>query len=279
MLFNKNKLFCDISPTCYKISLQKEIVLRHIKNFKSRDVIAKKKEIALLENIVSSHSSYLIKNAPGIDLTLQYNKVTNIDISCRKLNGLIINPGETFSFWQTVGKITKKKGYKNGRVLVRGKLMPGPGGGLCNLVNTIHILIINSPMTVTEFHSHSDALAPDKNRIHIPFSSGTSVSYNNIDYCFKNNTEQPVQLVIYVKDDNLFAELRSNKEYPYKYEIFEEDNHFAKEGEKYYHNSKIYRNVIDKKSGDIIAKELLLDNHSEVMYDYSLIPKEAILKQ
>lgn len=79
--------------------------------------------------------------------------------------------------------------------------MPGLGGGLCNLGNTIHLLVLHSPLTVTEFHSHSDALAPDHGK-RVPFSSGTSVSYNYIDYRFKNNTDQNVQLLLGVKTGN-----------------------------------------------------------------------------
>ena len=56
----------------------------------------------------------------------------------------------------------------------------------------------------------------------------------------------------------------------------EEDHCFQKEGNKYYRKSKIYRETINKKASDIIKKELILDNHSEVMYDYDLIPKEQI---
>ena len=38
----------------------------------------------------------------------------------------------------------------------------------------------------------------------------------------------------------------------------------------------MYRLVIDRETGETIRKELILDNHSEVMYDYSLIPEEQI---
>lgn len=56
----------------------------------------------------------------------------------------------------------------------------------------------------------------------------------------------------------------------------EENHHFRKEEGKYYRISKIYKITIDKKSKKEIDKKLVLDNHSEVMYDYSLIPKELI---
>lgn len=277
MLWKKGMNFCDISPTCYAISVKKEILKRHIKNLMSSDKLAKTKSDEILPNVVSSHSSNMIKRAPGVDLTLQLNKAVNIDLAGSKINGIVIRPGETFSFWDAVGKITKKKGYKEGRVLKNNKLIAGMGGGLCNLSNTLHLLILHSPLEVTEFHKHSDALAPDEGK-RKPFSAGTSVSYNNLDYRFKNNTDQNVQLIVRCEGETLIAELRSEKPYPYRYELFEEDHHFRMEGEIFYRNSMIYRNVFDAQTDELVEKEFVHKNHSKVMFDYDLIPKELIRK-
>ena len=275
MLWNKDKLFCDINPTCYAISVKKEIIKRHINNFKCSDKIAKTKSDKKLPNVVSAQSNNMIKRGPGIEPELQINKAVNINLAGSKINGIVIHPGETFSFWATVGKITKKKGYKDGRVIKKNRIIAGLGGGLCNLSNTLHLLILHSPLDVTEFHMHSDALAPDEGK-RVPFSAGTSVSYNNIDYRFRNNTDQDVQLLVWCEGDEMFAELRSESEFPCSYRLVEEDHCFRKYGEKYYRDSKIYREVIDRETGEIIDKELILDNHSEVMFDYSLIPEELI---
>lgn len=177
-------MFCDISPTCYKIALQKEICKRHIKNFFSQENYADTQDTAPLPCIVAQYSSHLIKRGKGIDPVLQENKAVNIRLANEKLNGILIRPGETFSFWHRVGKTTKRKGYRDGRILVRNHILPGIGGGLCNLANTIHRVVLVSPLTVTEFHKHSDALAPDEGP-RVPFSSGTSVFYNNGDYRLK----------------------------------------------------------------------------------------------
>ena len=136
-------------------------------------------------------------------------------------------------------------------------------------------MILHSPLEVVEFHSHSDALAPDEGQ-RVPFSSGTSVSYNYIDYRFRNNTNQTVQLLLWCDKDNLYGELRSVSEFPQRFELSEENHHFAEEYGKFYRISKIYKNVYDKETGMLVDKQLVLDNHSEVMYDYSLIPKELI---
>ena len=269
------KLFCEINPTCYKISLEKEILKRHIKNTFNHDKIAKiisKKE---LPNIVKSHSSILIRKLHGVDIKLQENKVTNIELACKKVNGIIIHPGETFSYWTTIGRPTKRKGYKDGLVIGKNKMRSDIGGGLCQMGNMIHYLVLNSPLTVTELHHHSDALFPDERR-RVPFGTGTSVSYNKFDYRFKNTTDQDVQILVWIENGELCGELRSEREYPYRYKLVEENHHFKKEGDKYYRISQVYRIIIDRKTNEEVKKELILDNHSQVMYDYSLIPVNQI---
>ena len=71
----------------------------------------------------------------------------------------------------------------------------GIGGGLCNLANSLHLVILHSPIEVTKVHYHSDALAADPGGVRVPFSAGTSVSYNYIDFRFRNNTNQNIQLL------------------------------------------------------------------------------------
>lgn len=277
MFGKKRVLFCEISPVTYAISERKEITKRFVHDLLSSEKIAKSKDRIKLKNVVSSYSSHLIKRGKGIDPVLQENKAVNIRLACKQINGLIIEPGETFSFWRTVGNTTKRKGYMDGRVIIGDKMIPGIGGGLCNLSNTIHNMVLRSPLKVTEFHSHSDALAPDEGG-RVPFSSGTSVSYNYIDYRFLNNTRQRFQLLLWCDEDNLYGELRSEREFPYTFDITEEGHHFQLEDDgKYYRVSKIYKNTYKRLNGQQIRKELVLDNHSEVMFDPEQIPKELII--
>lgn len=271
----KRRLFCERNRLFYAISLQKGILKRHIEDACSRERIAGTRKKEALPNVIYSHSSDMIKRGPGIDRTLQENKRTNIILASGRIDGMLIRPGEVFSFWRAVGRTSRRKGYRDGRIIHGGKLVPGTGGGLCNLANTIHLLVLHSPLEVTEFHSHSDALAPDQGK-RVPFSSGTSVSYNYIDYRFKNTTEQNIQLRLWCEGEILHAELRSEKAFPWCYELAEEDHHFRKEGDKYYRVSRIYKMTRERETGRVLEKELVLDNHSEVMYDVSLIPREQI---
>ncbi len=268
-------LFSEISPLTYRISVQKEVLKRHLQNLRDHEIYSTTRTTQKLPNVVSNHESYMIKKGKDIDPVLQHNKADNIQLVCQKLNGITLAPGEVFSFWKLVGKVSKKNGFKDGRVIMGKNLTSGLGGGLCNLANTIHLMILHSPLEVTEFHSHSDALAPDKGK-RVPFSAGTSVSYNYVDYKFKNNTDQKVQLCLWCENETLYAELRSEKPFLHDYAIVEEGHHFHQEGEKFYRISKIYQQTLDKKTGEVLEKKLVLDNHSEVMFDYQLIPKELI---
>ncbi len=271
----RRRLFCEISPFTYEISLRKEIIKRHIRNIFSKDKIAKRRFDKPLPFIVKSHGSVMVRRLLGVDIGLQENKVTNIELACKKINGTVIYPGETFSFWHIVGPTDKRHGYKEGLVISRHGLSSGYGGGLCQMANMIHWLILNSPLKVTELHHHSDALFPDERR-RVPFGTGTSVCYNSLDYRFKNDTDKAVQILVWTKEGELMGELRSEAPFLYKYRLVEEDHHYRKEGEDYYRISKVFRNVIDKETGEVLKKELILDNHSKVMYDHEHIPEDEI---
>ena len=272
------KLFGDINPFCYKIAVKKERLRRRLKDFFSFEKFATNKYDGetKLSNIVKAHTSLMVRKLHGVDIQLQINKVTNIKLACEKINGIIIHPGEVFSYWKTVGPTTEKQGYKKGLVIAkRGEFSSGYGGGLCQMANMIHWLVLNSSLEVVELHHHTDALFPDERR-RVPFGTGTSVVYNYVDYRFRNNTDQDIQILVWVEGEELCGELRSEKPFDKRYKLVEEDHHFKKEGDKYYRNSKVYRIIIDRKTNKEIGKELILDNHSLVMYDHELIPKDQI---
>ncbi|MBR5411402.1 MAG: VanW family protein [Clostridia bacterium] len=269
------KLFCERGPLAYKLSVKKETLKRSLRDRFSNEPIARTKSEMPLPCLLTSHSSVIVRRLAGVDLRMQENKRTNLRLACEKLNGLVIRPGETFSFWLTIGKPSKKNGYLEGLYIEHGKVGSGIGGGLCQMGNLIHYMVLHSALEVTELHHHSDALFPDERR-RVPFGTGTSVSYNYIDYRFKNTGDHDVQLLVWTDDEELHGELRSAAEDPHSYELVEEDHHFSREGDAYFRNSKVYRLIRDKATGEVLKKELLLENHSRVMYDPALIPPEQI---
>lgn len=270
------KLFCEYGPLAYKISLFKEARKKDLKDLSQGKKFAKKRQKENLEYIWKGDTKVLLRKLHGVDMNLQKNKVVNLKLASKKIDGIIVNPGEEFSFWNLVGNATKRKGYVEGLVISNSKMKKGVGGGLCQMANMIHWLVLHTPLTVTELHHHSDALFPDEKR-RVPFGTGTSISYKALDYRFKNTTPYPIQIRVWLDDKFLYGEIRSNVELKEKYKIVEEDNYYAKAVDgKFYRNSKVYRIIMDKATHEEKKKELILNNHSQVMYDYDLIPKEQI---
>lgn len=152
------------------------------------------------------------------------------------------------------------------------------GGGLCQLANLIHYLVLHSPLTVTELHHHSDALFPDDRR-RVPFGTGTSIFYPHVDYRFRNDTDQPVQLRVWLEEDDLCGELRGTAPFPLRYRLREEGSGYVREGEEYYRVSQVYRITCDRTTGEEVGRELLLDNHSKVLFDPALIPADQMLQR
>lgn len=263
------KLFCEISPLTYKISVAKGILLRWLSDIPNRKKFAKRKSNEELPIAIYRHSSLIRRTLGNVNLELQENKATNLALSAPKVNKIIINPGETFSFWYLVGNTTKKKGYKEGLTIERNNPSSGVGGGMCQFTNLIHWMVLHSPLTITEHHHHDGFdLFPDFNR-QVPFGTGTSIMYNYLDYRFKNETDTPFQIIVYVKDSHLVGELRAGKEFDFKYHITSKDECFVEENGIVFRTGKVIRNKILKKTGETLESSVIRENHARVMYDTS----------
>ncbi len=195
----------------------------------------------------------------------QHNKVINLRIALKQLNGLLLQPGETFSYWKTIGKPNRRKGYVEGMVLFYGTFKPGIGGGLCQLSNLLYWITLHTPLTVTERHRHSYDVFPDSNRTQ-PFGSGATCAYNYLDLQIRNDTSEPYQLHVYLSDDQLIGEWRAATRPLYRYEVFEKDHRFTQEywGGYVRHNT-IYRRVLNR-DGECIDEEYVTENHALTMY-------------
>jgi vancomycin resistance protein VanW len=199
-------------------------------------------------------------------MQLQINKVTNLSIALRQITGIVIRPGETFSFCKLVGQPTQRKGYLHGMELSFGETRPGIGGGICQISNLIHWLVMHSPLTVTERYHHSFDPFPDDGRV-LPFGSGASVFYNYRDYQFTNNTKYTFQVNLWLSDKCLEGELRMDCELDYAYHVFEKDHAFLRIDGQFYRKNEIWREKILKfESGRVIDTELVTKNFARVTY-------------
>lgn len=266
----KRKLFCEISPFCYQLSKHKENLRRKLSDSKAHIPFALKQNPTPLEYLIYQHSSLIRRTLGNTDARLQENKSVNLALSAPKINGIFIFPQEVFSFWRLVGDCKAKDGYQEGLVIKHGVPDKGIGGGMCQMTNLIHFLVLHSPLTIIEHHHHDQLdLFPDFNR-QVPFGLGTSIAYNNLDYRFRNDTKVVYQLLLWTDDKYLHGQLRANYPLAVSYHIKTENEHFSQEADQIYRNNRIYRHIVDKKSGNLLKKELIKTNHARVMYPITL---------
>ena len=116
---------------------------------------------------------------------MQLGKVQNLRRAAAALDGLVLGPGQVFSFWRQVGQATKGRGFVPGRMLREGCMMPAVGGGLCQLSNALYDVALTAGCRILERHAHS---------FRVPGSAtaegrDATVAWNYVDLRFASTTE------------------------------------------------------------------------------------------
>lgn len=266
------KLLLRYFPFLYRLRVKQLILKRSMRNLNPKIRFSLNKKTGdpeLYRFVYKKHKSILRRVLGNTDPILQENKINNLRIALKEVNGIIIQPGETFSFWKLVGKTTENKGYMEGLMLSNGEVKVGIGGGLCQLANMLFWLAIHTPLEIRERHHHSFDIFPDDRRT-IPFGAGTSVFYNYVDLQFHNPTDCTFQFRIWLSDEFLEGTISSDSESQYEYKVNERNHRFYQKDNKWFRENEIWRLVIDIKDNKIHHEELLIGNQAEVKYMKSI---------
>lgn len=129
------------------------------------------------------------------------SRAHNIQLAANTLNGITLKPGETFSFNESVGERTVEKGYQEAPVIQDGELMPGIGGGICQVSSTLYNTVLNGKLENVERHPHSLPVA------YVSKGKDATVAWGALDYKFKNNTQDLIMIKTMVHSNILTIEL------------------------------------------------------------------------
>ena len=83
------------------------------------------------------------------------SRIHNIDLASSRLDGVLIAPGEIFSFNQAVGEISKTTGYRDAYIIQNGRTTLGAGGGVCQVSTTLFRAALNAGLPIIERHAHA----------------------------------------------------------------------------------------------------------------------------
>lgn len=130
---------------------------------------------------------------------------TNISIASSSINGVLLMPNDTFSFNNQTGPRGIKEGYQEAPVIVNGKLVPGVGGGICQVSSTLYNAVVRADLQVLKRQNHSLPVA------YVPLGHDATVFYGYIDFEFQNNKPYPIYLESFAKGNRVFVRIYSTK--------------------------------------------------------------------
>lgn len=119
------------------------------------DILVVRNEAKPSVTEVSAKEKYKVIGTFTTKTTDNKDRNTNISLASEALDGLIIKPGEEFSFNNTTGNRTEERGYRPAGAYVNGVLSEEPGGGVCQVSSTLYNAVIFAGLTTTERHAHS----------------------------------------------------------------------------------------------------------------------------
>lgn len=134
------------------------------------------------------------------------NRTTNIRLASNKINGVVLMPGETFSYNKVVGKRTAAAGYKSAAVYVNGRVENGIGGGICQVSSTLYNTALRANLEIIKRSNHRFATG------YVPLSTDATVSWGGPEFIFKNSRKYPIKIVSHVNGGKITVSIYGCKE-------------------------------------------------------------------
>jgi len=214
---------------------------------------------------VYTASCPMYNTATGFDMVYQENKVFNLKLAAARLDGLLIRPGETFSFWLSVHGADRDTPYREGLVERYGQLLTEQGGGLCMLSNLLFWAFLHTPLTVTERHGHTKKDFPEPPSEAVSGVDAT-VSEGWLDLKVKNETEETYQLHIRFDRENIYADVFSDTAAVYVMEIVNGPVRYFRRKGSIYEQVDVVRFTVEAPSRRVIRRETLYTNRCQIGY-------------
>ena len=155
-----------------------------------------KDDLKNVNTLLGSYKTVLSDVSPG--------RVENIKLATERTSGVLLMPGEEFSYNKHTGLRTTKNGYKNATVIVGGEAVQGVGGGVCQVSTTLYNAVLYAGLDIVKVSNHSiPSSYVDKGR-------DATVSDNGLDFVFKNNYNQPVYIQNYYSNGVVTCQIYGN---------------------------------------------------------------------
>ena len=207
-------VYPEVEGIDFDVEKAKEIISAEVKDEYVIELIITKPKVTLEDIGTEAFPDRLSTFSTRYDAS-DKDRTTNLVIACRKLNGTVIMPGETFSYNKALGPRTYAAGYRNGKIYENGQVVDGLGGGICQISSTLYNAALMSDMEIVERRNHQFVTSyVDKGR-------DATVVYGLTDFRFKNTRTYPVRLVASatggVATVSVYGIKEADREYTYSF--------------------------------------------------------------
>ena len=134
--------------------------------------------------------------ATAIDKSSTDERNHNIRLSFSKFNGMILKPGQTFSFNEVVGPRTIENGFAEALEYAYGDLVIGVGGGVCQASTTLYQAAVTAGLSIVKRYPHSGPVD------YTQLGQDATVFLSrdrNIDFVFRNTTAGNIYITAHVQ--------------------------------------------------------------------------------
>lgn len=225
---------------------------------------AQKKSEKTLPNLVFETSIPMLNGNSGFDMKYQFNKVYNLKLAAKTIDKIIIEPEETFSFWQLVRWADRHQKYKDGLNVINGKTVASYGGGLCMLSDMLFWMFLHTPLTVIERHGHAALSFPSTTE---NFPKGTDATVNEgwLDLKVCNKTENTFQIEVDFDDNTMYGRILAKNVVNIEYSVFNSSVTYRKLDEKIYQIASVCIIETDRNFGRKTERKLYV-NRCQIGY-------------
>lgn len=120
------------------------------------------------------------------------SRINNIKLACNSINGLVLNPGDEFSYNEALGQRTAAAGYQSAGAYANGEVVNELGGGICQVSSTLYYCTLYANLEIVERYCHYFGVN------YLPAGLDATVSWGGPDFKFKNDRDYPIKIEAYV---------------------------------------------------------------------------------
>ena len=173
------------------------------------------------------------------------NRNHNLTLACASMNGIILQPGETFSYNDTLGQRTKENGYRRAGAYSGWELVQSYGGGICQGSSTLYCAALYADLEIVQRKNHGYKVG------YLDAGLDATVNWGGPDFQFRNNTHFPVKIAAEVSDGFVKVTILGTEERDYYVEMETE----AKWGNDAIY-AKSFKCKYDRATGELLSRDL-----------------------